>query len=280
MCPQKLIFGLTLYDLLIALGIILCFCSFSYLADKRRIKGRLQNLVLISGVAGISLGFGSAILFQAFYNVGSTGKFEIVANTGATFYGGLIGGVLTFLVCYFAAGHLLYKRSETPSYPKDSFFAVASCAVPSILLAHGFGRLGCLMAGCCHGALTDAWYGLQMYGRFGYEKYVPIQLFEAIFLLSLFAILFYRAKREKRYNLPVYITVYGIWRFLIEFARADDRGSLPFWSLSPSQFIAVLMILCGIGIFFLEKRITDRQEASSVDERDDEAKEECDHEKQ
>jgi hypothetical protein len=39
-----------------------------------------------------------------------------------------------------------------------------------------------------------------MYGNMGYDRYVPTQLFEAIFLFALCALLIYRAVNEKRYN--------------------------------------------------------------------------------
>jgi phosphatidylglycerol:prolipoprotein diacylglycerol transferase len=55
---------------------------------------------------------------------------------------------------------------------------IAACCVP---LAHGIGRLGCFFAGCCHGAETDAWYGVEMLTESGWRRVVPIQLFEAVF---------------------------------------------------------------------------------------------------
>ena len=49
--------------------------------------------------------------------------------------------------------------------------------------------------------------------------------------------------------------LYGAWRFTIEFFRADDRGSTIVSFLTPSQLIAVLMILGSIGLFFGERYI-------------------------
>ena len=94
MYPHKIFLGLTAYDLLICVGILCCFFSFSYLADKRKLRAKLQNYALVCGVAAIALGLGSAVLFQAIYNIESRGKFEIATNTGMTFYGGLIFGVI------------------------------------------------------------------------------------------------------------------------------------------------------------------------------------------
>lgn len=272
MYPYKLFFGLTLYDILICVGVILCFWSFSYLADKRKLKAKLQNYALICGVAAIGLGFLFAVLFQALYNIASRGKFEITANTGMTFYGGLIGGVAVFLLMWFVVGAFRFKDGSN----KSSFFTLASCAVPSILIAHAMGRLGCLMAGCCHGARTEAWYGLMMHGNEGYAKYVPVQLFEAVFLLLFFGLTFLRATEKRRYNLPLYMCVYASWRFSIEFLRDDYRGSIPFVNITPSQFIAVLMLFGSVGVFFLEKHLTDRAEKEKKAEEEVESREKAD----
>ena len=261
MCPDINILGMTLYDISICVGIIFCFIVFGRLADKRKLRGKLQNFSLLCGVFAIMLGLGSAVLFQAIYNIASTGKFEIVENTGATFYGGLIGGVVTFLILYFGIGHVVMKRAGLEGYHAKSFFTMASCGVPSIVIAHAFGRLGCLTAGCCHGAPTDAWFGILMYGNQGHIKYVPIQLFEAIFLFILFGLLYINAKEGKRYNLSLYMSIYGAWRFIIEYLRADYRGSVGL-PITPSQLIALLMIAGAVGVFFLEKKVVDKLEAA------------------
>lgn len=257
MYPDKIFLGLTLYDILICVGIILCFFVFGRLADKRKIRGKLQNFCLLCGVLAITLGFGSAILFQAIYNIPSTGRFEIAQNTGSTFYGGLIGGVAVFLAAYFGGGVYVMRRLELDGYHTRNFFKMASCAVPSIIIAHAFGRLGCLTAGCCHGVPTDAWFGILMHGDQGYIKYVPTQLFEAVFLFILFGLLYLNAKDGKRYNLPLYMAIYGTWRFIIEYMRGDYRGSVGL-PVTPSQLIAILMVVGAVGVFILEKKVCDR----------------------
>ena len=56
---------------------------------------------------------------------------------GFVVYGGIIGGI--------AAG-FLYCRVK-----KIAFYDYLDLVVPSIALAQGFGRIGCLLAGCCYG---------------------------------------------------------------------------------------------------------------------------------
>ncbi len=251
MYPYPVFLGLTLYDICLCVGIVACFLIFGYLADRHKIRRKIQNFALLCGVAAVTLGYGSAVLFQAFYNIKSLGKFEITQSTGATFYGGLIGGVAVFSVLYFGAGYLKF---EDRSHNKV-FFDIADSAVPGILIAHSIGRIGCLTAGCCHGALTSAWYGIEMHGNFGVAKYVPVQLFEAIFLLLLFGFLLLRSLDRKGYCLPIYLCVYAIWRFAVEFIRGDYRGDTLIDALSPSQLIACILFAVGIGVFFLERYV-------------------------
>ena len=269
MYPNQIFLGLTLYDILICVGIVACFAIFGHLADRRRLKGKLQHFSLLCGGVAIALGIGSAILFQAIYNIEKNGGFEITKSTGATFYGGLIGGVAVFLAIYFTVGKLVFGKTDIKDYHARHFFDIASSAIPGLVLAHGLGRLGCLTAGCCHGALTDAWYGIKMYGNEGFAKYVPVQLFEALFLFALFAFLFIRARRGKGYHLPLYMVIYGAWRFCIEFLRADYRGSVGIDALTPSQLIAILMIVGGVGVYFLEKAVTRRYAEADATENTD-----------
>ena len=249
MYPYPIFLGLTLYDICLCVGVIACFILFGVLADRAGVRRKIQNFAMSCGIVAVGLGYGSAVLFQALYNIKTLGRFEINESTGATFYGGLIGGVLVFLAVYFGVGH--YKYADRAH--AKAFWSIADCAVPGIALAHSIGRIGCLFAGCCHGKLTGAWYGIEMHGNMGVSKYVPTQLFEAIFLIFLFGFLLIRALDKKGYCLPIYLSAYALWRFCIEFLRGDYRGNTFVEALSPSQLVACILFVLGIGVFFLER---------------------------
>lgn len=246
-------FGLTLYDVMLALALVVAMLLCDKMTQKRGFSIELQKLVIVGILFCVTLGFGSAVLFQAFYNFLDTGVFEIALNTGATFYGGLLGGAGVFLLVWFVGGKF-YLKGENKGEEKRRFkdmLDIAACCVP---LAHAIGRLGCLFAGCCHGAVTDAWYGV--YVRFASNlliKVVPIPLFESIFLFILSGVLiwlFYK-KPNVLPLMPTYCGVYGIWRFIIEFFRNDDRGATIVSWLTPSQLVAVLLTLFAIVYFVL-----------------------------
>ena len=53
--------------------------------------------------------------------------------------------------------------------------------------------------------------------------------------------------------MPIYLLCYGIFRFIIEFFRGDDRGKL-FGFMSPSQWISIFFIMIAIIYFVILKR--------------------------
>ena len=262
MCPYPVFLGLTLYDICLCVGIFICFLLFGYLCDKHKVKRRIQSFAILCGAGAVVLGYCSAVLFQALYNIKSLGRFEINAETGATFYGGLIGGVAVFLALYFGIGWKIFEENVHAR----AFFAIADSAVPGIALAHSIGRIGCLTAGCCHGSLTDEWYGIEMWGNMGFGKYVPVQLFEAIFLLFLGLFLVLRSYSRQGLCLPLYLSIYGVWRFIAEYMRDDYRGDTFIEALTPSQLIACILVIVGIGLVFVEKYLYKRFSLDVVEE--------------
>ena len=250
MYPYRIFNLFYLYGLMIAIGIVVAFLVLFYLGKKRNVDESFMDFIFYNGTASIVVGFGAAALFQAFYNYLENPEAGFELGGGITFIGGLIGGVICFLTVYFIFRPRLKGRlvDVLPMLP---------CA---ILVGHTFGRIGCLFAGCCHGAPTDAWYGILMHTHeYGYTKVVPTQLFEAIFLFALFAIcLILFLKKDFKHNMSVYLIGYGIWRFFIEFLRADDRGQLVA-GISPSQFWSILMVVIGIGLIFLMNFLTEKR---------------------
>ena len=249
MYPKTLIGDyVTLYGICIAIGVLLCIYCLRYFGKKTNVDRKFLDFVELLGYCAILVGFASAWLFQTFYHFVETGIWDW-KQTGITFIGGLIGGVGSFILIYF----ILRKKLT------GKIVDILPIAPICITIAHAFGRIGCFFAGCCGGKVANPddflyFLSVKFYGD-SFKSY-PIQLFEAMFLLILTGIMiFLLIKKNFKYNFIIYLASYGVWRYLIEFARGDERGQIikgVNW-LSPSQFWSLAMILLVIPIYFLIK---------------------------
>lgn len=194
-----------------------------------------MTAIEILGVVSTIIGLGFANVFQNIYDLIQNPK-EFFWSGNFTFYGGLIGGVGVFLLGYF----FIIKKKYGPALNE-----ILKIAPASIATAHAFGRIGCFMNGCCYGKPTDSWLGIQFTTTT--TKVLPTNLFEAIFLFILSGILFLLAMEKLgKWNFPIYMMSYGIWRFLIEYLRGDYRGSfVP--GLTPSQFWSIILFIGGLS---------------------------------
>ena len=267
MYPDELfnIFGISidLYTICFMVGIIACLVFTVIALKKSGYSETARDTIIGIGVLAIIFGLLSAALFQAFYNLIAGRGFVI---EGMTFIGGLIGGVVAFIGIYFLFVYVINPRLKEKNFFKadmnKGIWYLVRIAPISITIAHAFGRIGCLFAGCCHGRITEEWYGI--YNASVGAKTVPIQLYEAIFLFVISAVMIVLLfVFHFKYNMSVYLISYGIWRFIIEYFRADYRGSfIP--GMSPSQFWSIVMVIAGIAVFFIyryfDKRIEEKQQ--------------------
>ncbi|HEX6763977.1 MAG TPA: prolipoprotein diacylglyceryl transferase, partial [Polyangiaceae bacterium] len=165
---------------------------------------------------------------------------------GLTYYGG-------FAAASVAAWFLL--RAD-----KFPFWKAADMAGMVIPVGLGFGRMGCLLAGCCFGKpwasklaigfpanspASDAqWKAGQLPTALTESLPVhPTQLYESAASLAIAGFLIFYFHGKKRYDGQVFlafVALYSIVRFAIEFVRADDRGG--FLGLSTSQLVGIALV--------------------------------------
>ncbi len=172
---------------------------------------------------------------------------------GFVFFGGAITAIVTLL--YY------FKKKKLAVLKTSDFFVVA------LPLGHAIGRIGCFLAGCCHGRPTDMLWGVvfnnphSLVSReiLGVPVH-PTQLYEVAANLILFFILqrYYKKPHKNGAVLVAYIMGYSLIRFGIEFFRGDFRGGF-FLGLSPSQLISAIAVLIALCVMaFLKK---DKQNA-------------------
>jgi phosphatidylglycerol:prolipoprotein diacylglycerol transferase len=223
---------------MIAVGIVAAYFVLQSNVRKRDFSICVHSLflwVLLGGFMGAKLLY--LIVNAKTINYGS-GLLSILTQ-GYVVYGGIIGGIIATLV-----------------YCKIKGIGILDCLdllAPSVALAQGFGRIGCFLAGCCWGAETRTWFAVifpeDSIAPDGVPL-IPAQLVSAALCFLLFVILQRYSIRafSKGELFGLYLLLYSIGRFCIEFFRGDvDRGNIGV--LSTSQFIAIFVLIIGV-IFF------------------------------
>lgn len=244
--------GVYAYGIFIAIGLLACLLAFFYLTNKKGMSQKVQDFTFIIVIVAIAIGFLFAKLYQAVYNWIEDGVWNFY-SAGITVMGGLIGGAGTFLLLYFLVGKYYFRGKEEGIHIKQ-FNITFSVAPICICLAHAFGRIGCLMSGCCHGKFLGKSYvfgGIYMKGTTnGWGYYVPTQLYEALFLFALFGVLTYLYFNRCNILMHIYLIAYGVWRIIIEIFRTDARGAIVL-GLAPSQWQSIVFIAGGIALLLI-----------------------------
>ncbi len=171
---------------------------------------------------------------------------------GLTYYGGLIGAAI-------AAVYLL-RRDKFP------FWKAADMAGFAIPMGLAFGRMGCLLAGCCFGARSSLPWALSFPPRspaseaqakehilptaYAWSEPVhPTQIYESAASLAVAAFCFFWLLPRKRYDGQVFaasLALYAFARFVIEILRRDARGGM--LGLSTSQLIGLLLVAAAYAV--------------------------------
>lgn len=232
------------YGLMMAIGIIACVWVAERRAPKLGLeKDRIFDLAVWGVVGGI---LGAKILYWIveWKAIAANPSLLLDVGNGFVVYGGLMGGVF---------GGWLYCHVK-----KLDFLKYLDLAVPSIALAQGFGRIGCLMAGCCYGRETDSWFHVVFHESHiapNGVSLIPTQLISSAANFAHFALLIWLAKKMKGDGQlsGVFLICYSIGRALIEMLRDDPRGAVG--GLSTSQFISLFTLVLGAAmVYFCGRR--------------------------
>lgn len=229
---------------MILLGVIAASVLFFIYLHKAGVNKKSFLDLGIVIIATAFMGIVFAILFENVYEAIKASINGLVPHWtwAMTFYGGLIGGVATFILMY----RFYYLRHNEPIF--DYILRIAPAC---IALGHGFGRIGCFLSGCCYGIETHTSWDI--YFPIHDHAYLPTQLFEMAFLFILSALLAFLAfKKITDYTMLIYMGGYGTFRFIIEFFRGDERGQLA--GLSPSQYWCIVIVLAIVPVYFILKK--------------------------
>lgn len=226
------------------IGIVLVFLlSFRY---SKKLKVNKYDLIIIAAAAiGTGL-FGASTLyilvsysFEEIYSQIISGDLRFLSG-GLVYYGSFIGGIFGSFVAI--------KATKVP------FNAIEKSIMPYLPLGHAVGRIGCIMAGCCHGFSYEGPFAIHYSDSIldlpADQGFFPVQILEAIINCIVVIILLWR-RRKYRYAgelIALYLILYSTARFFMEFLRGDEiRGQ--YLNLSTSQWISVVLFSVSLTFF-------------------------------
>lgn len=253
---------LSAYQLCVLAGILLTVFFVFFLARK---KGRDELTALFMMLwAALGAALGGCLLYgitnishlweliQNWSSIEASQRLSRLGQIfqGSVFYGGLLGGMAV------ACAYLKIKKADLAAY--------SDLGAVGIPLFHTFGRLGCFLTGCCYGVECGVGfvYRYAPHSAANGVSRFPVQLVEMGLNLALFFFLLRLLRKDKAQGklLQLYLWIYPVCRFILEFFRGDDyRGFL--FGLSTSQLISTLILL-GNLIFILCKNHKSKQEGN------------------
>lgn len=235
------------YGFCIALGALLGFL-YMYRQGKKQYGmtfDQSNNLFILLVVAGV-VGGKIFMIFEDPSLYLSHPK-KLLSGSGFVFYGSLLT-TIPVMLWYF-------KKISVPVLGMLDVMAVVTC------LVHGFGRIGCFMAGCCYGLPTDGFFSVVFSNPACQAEPLntplyPTQLFEATFIFSILIVLLVLNKKKTFDGqlFLIYLMIYATGRSILEIFRGDiERGFIIKNVLSNSQFISLLIISAAL-YFYLRLR--------------------------
>lgn len=236
------------YGFCIAIGIVCAFLVSYYLCKKK--ENDTDKLLIICAYL-VAFGFlGAKVLYiiVSFKSIDfkfvfkSMKNFDYFISSGFVFYGGIVGGI--FALVFAQKVHKINVKTYI------------HCIVPGLCVAHVFGRLGCSLAGCCYGKITEGplyfQYTKSMIAPHN-VKLFPVQGIEAVCVLILGIVCFLFVLNNSKIKVEVlYLLSYSLLRFILEFFRGDNERGF-FLIFSTSQIISIIIFILVIANSCLKK---------------------------
>lgn len=235
------------YGIFIAIGFIF---GFSLAIRRSQIEGiPAERIIDLFFLVVLSSMIGSRALFILInFNDYRRQPLQVFSlwEGGLVFYGGLILATAVSLIYMW--------KARLPAWKVADLFS------PSIALGLFFGRIGCFLAGCCYGKETSLPWGVTFtdpasLARLNVSLH-PTQLYEAMGSLFLFLFLIWKRKHKtfEGQIFWLFLFLYSVLRFFIEYLRDDPRGFFFGGLLSTSQGIGILLAFASIFMLFYLKR--------------------------
>jgi phosphatidylglycerol:prolipoprotein diacylglycerol transferase len=168
---------------------------------------------------------------------------------GLVFYGGFIGACLACI---------LYARLK-----KVPLWKLADVMAPSIALGSAFGRIGCLMNGCCYGRECHSWWAITFPSGVSHPApsgipLHPTQLYDSLLNLALYFFLawFFSRRKFDGQVFAVFLLGYALIRSFVEIFRGDyPQHYLGGWA-TPAHLVSIGILIIGLVLMVVLSRLS------------------------
>jgi phosphatidylglycerol---prolipoprotein diacylglyceryl transferase len=231
------------YSLFYIIGLTIAYFMILYLSKNKKIKLSKDDVMDFVVYIAIGILIGGRLIYFIFYNpmtlISSPLEFFKLWHGGMSFHGGLIGTVI--------AGYIFCKIK------KINFWLMADLAVVPLGLALALGRIGNFINGELYGRV---WNGSLCINYTKNEHLnnlpelcrYPSQLIESAKNLIIFSVIWIikDKKHPQGFLFWTFVTLYGLFRFFIEFIRQPDpQLGLFLGYLTMGQILCSVMIITG-----------------------------------
>ena len=176
----------------------------------------------------------------------------MIQHGGLVFYGGLIGATISSFICI----HL----------KKMPLWRTADILAPSIALGSAFGRIGCLLNGCCYGRACSLPWAIHFppgHETLGQPVH-PTEIYDSVLNFALYCSLawLFRRKKFDGQIFAVYLIAYSIVRSFVEYFRGDYPVRYLGGVATPAQLVSLGVITGGILLLLLLPRAPEKPGAT------------------
>jgi phosphatidylglycerol:prolipoprotein diacylglycerol transferase len=206
---------------------------------------RIMDMAFIMVLAGLTGSRATYVLMNLDFYMRNPLDVVKIWEGGLVFSGAILTVVPT--IFWFAKKHKL------------SLWEVGDVWAPAAAIGQGIGRIGCLMAGCCYGRPTDAWWSIVFtHPNSLAPKNVPLhptQIYSSLSGFGIFAVLWVLHSR-KQFRGQVFLwflILHSTARLAIERFRGDDRGLLLTTDMTLTQLITLLILAAAVATLLWRK---------------------------
>ncbi len=212
--------------------------------------GDVTLWLMIGGIVGARAVYVTTYWHDEFAG-GKISEIFAIWNGGLVYYGGLIGATV--------AGMIYIRWKKLP------LWKITDALAPSIALGSVFGRIGCLLNGCCYGRFCTAPWAITF--PEGHETHAvgmpatpvhPTEIYDALlnFALYVFLAWLFRRKKFDGQIFATYLILYAVCRSIVEYFRGDYPADHVHNGLTSAQLVSIPIFIAGLALAAILSRRT------------------------